>query len=407
MTIINDELVRRLNLGTANAQDLLIRALDQYRKNPLFCIPDQALEIFARNGKSTRFMLLGTKDFAAVFISIIAGRGQVLHVVDDFQVASGKPFHGVSLTTSSRFVEMARQDEDIIAINCCRFDYSRRFFENLCRQHDIAVLNHEQAVRMIGLNDVVDHRLTDWAPVISERFEAFQALQHRFADSYSSETLAGILTFHLTCNPEYHLNISRPYSSLYFRSGLFSLTEREKLVDCGASIGESTTALIGVTGGRFSHSWMIEPDRYNVETLQKLKRAHAGSATEGKLSLHPVALGSTESEAPFHHQGGHSGSIAMHDLSASLEKVLIRPIDNIIDDVPTFIKMDIEGFELSALQGGVRAIQAGRPKLAISAYHRATDLLEIPAYIDGIAPGYRLGLRHHTEDRWDSCLYFY
>ena len=27
--------------------------------------------------------------------------------------------------------------------------------------------------------------------------------------------------------------------------------------------------------------------------------------------------------------------------------------------------------------------------------------------IDTIAPDYRIGLRHHTEDRWDTCLYFF
>lgn len=400
-------LVMRLNLHTLSAQDILLQALDLYRKNPLFCVPERALDIFARKSGETHFILLGTKDFAAVFISMVAGKGQVLHVVDDFQSPKGGLFHGISLITSARLVEIAAKDPDIIAINCCRFDHSRRFFETLCQKHDIVFLNHEQAVRMMGLNDVVDHRVTDWAPVISSRFEEFEALQRRFSDPYSAETLAGVLTFHLTCNPEYHLNISRPYSSLYFRSGLFCLTDHEKLVDCGASIGESTTALIGITRGRFSHSWMIEPDRFNVETLRKLIRSHAGSAIEEKLSLHPVAVGATEAEAPFHHQGGHSGSIAMSDPTAKLEKVLLRPIDNIIDDIPTFIKMDIEGFELPALKGGIKAIQTGKPKLAVSAYHRATDLLDLPAYIDGIAPGYQLGLRHHTEDRWDSCLYFY
>lgn len=43
----------------------------------------------------------------------------------------------------------------------------------------------------------------------------------------------------------------------------------------------------------------------------------------------------------------------------------------------------------------------------LSAYHRAADLLDMPRLIDTLVPDYRIGLRHHTEDRWDTCLYFY
>jgi hypothetical protein len=87
--------------------------------------------------------------------------------------------------------------------------------------------------------------------------------------------------------------------------------------------------------------------------------------------------------------------------------VRIERIDDIVDDKPTIIKMDIEGFELPALKGAAATIRDARPKLLVSAYHRSTDLLEIPNYIDSIAPDYRIGLRHHTEDRWDTCLYFF
>ena len=399
--------LERLNLGGMDAKDALLDALARYRADPLFCVPAKAREIAARRGKESSFVLLGTKDFAAVFISALAGKGRILNVVDDFKSHRGERFHGVDIVSTDKFLEIARGDPDVIALNCCRFDYSRRFFEDLCRHRGIPVLNHEQVMRLLDLNGTADHRVADWGECISARFDEFMALEKRLADPYSIETLRGVLTFHLTGNPEWHLNISRPYSSLYFRSGLFSLSDRERFVDCGASIGESTLGLAGVTGGRFAHSWMIEPDRFNVETLLKLQRRFAGSAMEAKLSLHPVAVGESVAEAPFHHQGGHSGSIALADPEARLEKVSVKPVDMVIDDVPTFIKMDIEGFELAALKGAVNAIQAGKPKLALSAYHRATDLLDLPAFIDSVAPGYTLGLRHHTEDRWDTCLYFY
>ncbi|MFW9485628.1 hypothetical protein ACE8GQ_10055 [Xanthomonas euvesicatoria pv. euvesicatoria] len=69
--------------------------------------------------------------------------------------------------------------------------------------------------------------------------------------------------------------------------------------------------------------------------------------------------------------------------------------------------MDIEGAELGALRGASAHIATGRPTLAISAYHRSSDLLDLVDAIENIRDDYRIGLRHHTEDRWDTCLHFY
>ena len=97
---------------------------------------------------------------------------------------------------------------------------------------------------------------------------------------------------------------------------------------------------------------------------------------------------------------------ALHHLVSNL-RVQVKRIDSIVDSPPTIIKMDIEGAELDALRGADDIIRQHRPKLLVSAYHRNTDLLEIPRLIDALRDDYRVGLRHHTEDRWDSCLYFY
>ena len=155
---------------------------------------------------------------------------------------------------------------------------------------------------------------------------------------------------------------------------------------------------------------MIEPDRINIATLEGFLRKHAGTGHAQKLSLHPVAVGEHAAKVPFQHLGHHGGSVLPANRAQECppaDYVDVARIDDIIDDTPTIIKMDVEGHELPALKGAAGAIRNARPKLMVSAYHRSTDLLEIPAWIDTIAPDYRIGLRHHTEDRWDTCLYFY
>lgn len=408
-------LVDRINLGSLPLADALHETVALYRDDPLFCIPAPARDLVARFGDRTKFVLLGSKTFSEVFIRALPDKSRILGVVDDFKAVKGECHYGVDYLTTEQFLKLTRDDPSVLALNSCRTDYSRRFFERLCRDHGIAHVNHEQATRLLGMNALVDYRTADWGPTIGGRFDEFFALEQRLADPYSVETLRSVLMFHLTCNPEWYLGVARPYSTLYFRSGMLSFSDREKFVDCGASIGESTTALLGITQDRIGHAWMIEPDRLNLGVLRDFQNRYAGTALEGRITLHPHAVGETRGEVPFHHLGGHGGSIEVTPdvppggihRAAPRDKVTVLPIDAIIDDVPTLIKMDIEGYELPALRGARKAIQAGLPKMAVSAYHRATDLLDLPACIDSIAPGYSVGLRHHTEDRWDTCLYFY
>jgi superfamily I DNA and RNA helicase len=69
--------------------------------------------------------------------------------------------------------------------------------------------------------------------------------------------------------------------------------------------------------------------------------------------------------------------------------------------------LDLEGYERFALAGAKETISSSRPKLAISAYHRPDDLIEITKFIRSVRSDYKVGVQHHTFHRWDTCLYFY
>ncbi len=81
-------------------------------------------------------------------------------------------------------------------------------------------------------------------------------------------------------------------------------------------------------------------------------------------------------------------------------------IDRVLGGEPaTFIKMDIEGSELSALRGAQNTIRKFRPKLAISIYHKPEDVIEIPTYIMELNPDYKLTIRHYTSLDNETVLY--
>lgn len=83
------------------------------------------------------------------------------------------------------------------------------------------------------------------------------------------------------------------------------------------------------------------------------------------------------------------------DTLVSQEK--IRKVD--------FIKMDIEGYELKALVGATDTIKKYKPKLAISLYHKNSDIIDIPGFISDLNIGYKLFMDNYTIHKEETILY--
>ena len=68
--------------------------------------------------------------------------------------------------------------------------------------------------------------------------------------------------------------------------------------------------------------------------------------------------------------------------------------------------MDIEGFEIPALNGAKRIIKEYKPKLAISAYHKISDLWEIPYLVISSFPEYKdFYFRQHKKNAIDDAFF--
>ena len=69
------------------------------------------------------------------------------------------------------------------------------------------------------------------------------------------------------------------------------------------------------------------------------------------------------------------------------------------------IKMDIEGAEQKALQGGMESIRRFRPQLAICIYHSQDDLFNIPLQLAAPLPRYRFHLHSYSPSLGDLVFY--
>ena len=68
-----------------------------------------------------------------------------------------------------------------------------------------------------------------------------------------------------------------------------------------------------------------------------------------------------------------------------------------LDMKPTFIKMDIEGAEIAALDGLKNTISNRKPKMAICIYHSLSDFREVPLKILELNPEYQISIRNHDH----------
>jgi FkbM family methyltransferase len=87
-------------------------------------------------------------------------------------------------------------------------------------------------------------------------------------------------------------------------------------------------------------------------------------------------------------------------------KVEADSIDSVLKGKKaTFIKMDIEGSELEALKGAKNTIIKYKPTLAICIYHKSSDYVDLPAYINELVPSYKFYLRCYYFMGWEIVLY--
>ena len=192
-----------------------------------------------------------------------------------------------------------------------------------------------------------------------------------------------------------------PAAETYFPEGLIRLSDQESVVDCGAFDGDTLRAVIDRTGGRFDSFLALEPDPGNHS---KLSAFVAGLPAElrSRITTRQIAVHSERATLRFESGDGAGSNLTeAGDLEVQAEK-----LDELLaDSVPTFLKMDIEGAEPLAISGARTTLSRHAPTLAVCLYHRREHLWQVPRLILNANPRYRLSLRRHSDESWETVCY--
>ncbi len=137
-----------------------------------------------------------------------------------------------------------------------------------------------------------------------------------------------------------------------------------------------------------------------------------------KLEVIPIALGDCCKKIKFCIDKTHLGAsfaeeitnkkCPQNSLNWEYRIVDVMTMDKFCEEreiFPDFIKMDIEGAELSALKGGIKTIEKFRPQLAISIYHSSEDFVNIPLYLKENLEHYKFRLGHYSPGLSETVLY--
>ena len=184
----------------------------------------------------------------------------------------------------------------------------------------------------------------------------------------------------------------------YFPQGMFELSDDESYFDCGAFTGDTIADFLKATGGAYRRIWAAEPDFSNYQKLMRyIENANLKNIEVVKKGVYSYA-----GNLPFKEDGSMLSMIT----DTSDRTIEVDTIDHIAAGEPvTYIKLDVEGAELSALKGAEQTIRAYKPILGISIYHKERDLIDIPAYIKYIVPEYSFYFRVHKKLAIDTVLY--
>jgi len=317
-------------------------------------------------------------------------------VVDD--MSTEETIFGLPRWSAYQFANRASEFPGAVAFDLSVSRFANTLFARLCTEAGV-----ERRDLVAGLAEYGLPAVYEPVGVMRDKTRAqldrFMGLLPRLADDLSRVTLLSALLLRLTYDRVHLRNSLVSADDEYFSTSpagsTFRLGSEEQFCDAGAHVGTMTAKFLAATNWQYKSIHAFEPDTINYKALRKfcLLPLHDFKVRNLALSDEKTTLTFAET--------GTMGSHVSKDGTVQCKTALL---DDELESM-TFLKMDVEGFEAKTLRGASRLIRDCRPRMAVTAYHYATDLLEITDTLENLYDGYELRLRQHFNYFYDTVLY--
>ena|ERR1700722_64885 len=416
---------------------------------------DGILPEWARNGadqlfKKKKFVVCGTSCWPE--IKMLAKNADILAIVDDTR--PGTRLFGIPVVDTDSWIRFARRNSDLVSCvlvpSCAGFQH----FVRQCIQWELPFLDPFQYLHLLKLHHVdmtgVAGRLTLYGYEFSlyavKHYEKLLKLAERLDDEYSRISWLCILLYRITWNPFYLAACSVGYHSNKYSLNSYSVNRQffkfsddEVYIDTGAYTGDTIEYFLRAVKGKFKHLYSFEPSADNNRQIRARLNALQSEFVDslaGKITLYEKGVWNCEDvlrfnpctadifdvEATVSSTGFIPNTGTAHIVGAGLFehmydrkvedqlsiKMPVTTIDKATNQDATFIKFEIEGSELMALQGAAKTLERNRRKLALSIYHKPDDFVTLFEHVLNLDLGYKFGFRqHHALIPDNMVLYCY
>lgn len=325
---------------------------------------------------------------------------KIAYFVDNMPYKQGTQFWGIKVYPPERLLE-EEADETVIIVNA-------EYYQEIAKQcYDLGQKNiyagmYKNANEIVPESEFeAENFLKRRVAVLEEKYgvETFSEMSDLFADHKSKEVFLKVIELYKQGSFDFSSVCS---GGMYFNE-IFDFRNDEVFVDCGAYDGKTVVDFIFYVKGKYQKIYAFEPDLVNYSLCRK------NLADLHNVFLLNSGLADSEGDYWFDSRGSQSSRIVENNFNIneddSLNKIHAVKLDSLSKEPISFIKMDIEGAEYSAIQGATEVIRKYKPKLAISVYHHDDDLIRIPLLLRQLVPEYKFYLRHHTTTYVDTVLY--
>lgn len=178
---------------------------------------------------------------------------------------------------------------------------------------------------------------------------------------------------------------------------VFEPEPEEIYIDAGAFNGKTIFNFAEWTNGNYKKIYAFEP----LEHMYKMICQKVKNVDMKNVQILNNAVWNQKGNIQFVQNAGSSR--VDNDGEAVVEGI---NIDSAVGhEKITFIKMDIEGAELKALEGAKNTIKINRPKMAVCIYHKPLDVIDIASYLLELVPDYKFYIRQYASNMWETVLY--
>lgn len=274
-------------------------------------------------------------------------------------------------------------------LDCIGLDFYNSFSKNKDKFYEVLSLLQDDYSRDI-FSRIINFRLTSLTPIIRGKEYLPLPLEiHKERGRKKGEKRRGLYTEikGRYSKSEEEMLVNNTVNATYEYFDIIKNENLKVIIDAGGFIGDTAIGFAYKNPSGIVYSF--EPSEIGFEKIKILSRDFP--------NIYPVKKGLWNENCPLLFNEGEKQSNGSRvgegnkiidgiTLDSFIQAQCISKVD--------FIKMDIEGAELNALDGARYVIERDKPDLAICIYHSPTDLWEIPLWIKRNFPEYKIYIDH-------------